>query len=308
MRVVVERVSKTFVDRRGREVVALRQVDLAVESQEFVALLGPSGCGKSTLLNIIAGLLPATSGQVYFEGEARLGRPTSATVFQEFALFPWRTVRANVEFGLEELDVSGADRAERTRRCLEMTGLAGFEGRYPHQLSGGMRQRVGIARALAVEPAVLLMDEPFSALDAQTRTLMMEELLAIWARTRQSILCVTHNIQDEQLTALETDPSRVKQFNAVRKALGLMETNLRSHSLQTHEFHGMRGPNGAKVFESYAQNRTPVQAQAVGGQGRQDPSSTTVQGTKVINPCQAMSEEEKRIHLAQQSPPRHPLV
>jgi len=196
MRVVVERVSKTFVDRRGREVVALSQVDLAVESQEFVALLGPSGCGKSTLLNIIAGLLPATSGQVYFEGEARPGRSTSATVFQEFALFPWRTVRANVEFGLEELGVSGADRAERTRRCLEMTGLAGFEGRYPHQLSGGMRQRVGIARALAVEPAVLLMDEPFSALDAQTRTLMMEELLAIWARTRQSILYVTHNIQE----------------------------------------------------------------------------------------------------------------
>ena len=196
MRVVVERVSKTFADRQGREVVALRRVDFAVESQEFVALLGPSGCGKSTLLNVIAGLLPATSGQVYFEGEARSGRPMSATVFQEFALFPWRTVRANVEFGLEELGVSALDRIERTRRYLDMAGLAGFEGKYPHQLSGGMRQRVGIARALAVEPAVLLMDEPFSALDAQTRTLMMEELLAIWERTRQSILYVTHNIQE----------------------------------------------------------------------------------------------------------------
>jgi NitT/TauT family transport system ATP-binding protein len=196
MRVVVERVSKTYADRRGREVVALRQVDLAVESQEFVALLGPSGCGKSTLLGIIAGLLPATSGQVYFEGEARPGRPTSATVFQEFALFPWRTVRANVEFGLEELGVSRSERVERTRRYLEMAGLTGFEGKYPHQLSGGMRQRVGIARALAVEPAVLLLDEPFSALDAQTRTLMMDELLGIWARTRQSILYVTHNIQE----------------------------------------------------------------------------------------------------------------
>src|SRR4030095_14291063 len=121
MRVVVERVSKTFVDWRGRQVAASREVDLAVESQEFVALLGPSGCGKSTLLNIIAGLLPATSGQVYFEGEARPGRPTSATVFQEFALFPGRPVRANVEFALEKLGVSGPDRAERTRRCLEMT-------------------------------------------------------------------------------------------------------------------------------------------------------------------------------------------
>jgi NitT/TauT family transport system ATP-binding protein len=147
-------------------------------------------------LNIIAGLLPVTSGQVYFEGEARPGRPMSATVFQEFALFPWRTVRANVEFGLEELGVAGPERVERTRRYLDMAGLAGFEGKYPHQLSGGMRQRVGIARALAVEPAVLLLDEPFSALDAQTRTLMMDDLLAIWSRTRQSILYVTHNIQE----------------------------------------------------------------------------------------------------------------
>jgi NitT/TauT family transport system ATP-binding protein len=197
MRVVVERVSKSFADRLGRTVVALSQVDFAVEPQEFVALLGPSGCGKSTLLNIIAGLLPASSGQVYFEGEPRAGRaPITATVFQEFALFPWRTVRANVEFGLEELGVSGFERAERTRYYLDMAGLQGFEGKYPHQLSGGMRQRVGIARALAVEPAVLLMDEPFSALDAQTRALMMEELLGIWSRTRQSILYVTHNIQE----------------------------------------------------------------------------------------------------------------
>jgi NitT/TauT family transport system ATP-binding protein len=137
-----------------------------------------------------------TSGQVNFEGEAGPGRPVSATVFQEFALFPWRTVRANVEFGLEELGVSGVERIERTRRYLDMTGLAGFEAKYPHQLSGGMRQRVGIARALAVEPAVLLLNEPFSALDAQTRTLMMDELLTIWARTRHSILYVTHNIQE----------------------------------------------------------------------------------------------------------------
>ncbi len=196
MRVVVDRVSKTYTDRRGRDVVALGQVDFAVEAQEFVALLGPSGCGKSTLLSIIGGLLSPSSGQVYFEGEPRAGRPMSATVFQEFALFPWRTVRANVELGLEELAISGLERAERARHYLDMTGLAGFEAKYPHQLSGGMRQRVGIARALAVEPAVLLLDEPFSALDAQTRTLMMDELLAIWERTRQSILYVTHNIQE----------------------------------------------------------------------------------------------------------------
>lgn len=214
MRIVVDRVSKTYPDRAGRAVAALGEVELAVESEEFVALLGPSGCGKSTLLGIIAGLLPATSGRVYFEGELRPGRPTAATVFQEFALFPWRTVRANVEFGLEELGVSGPERVERARRYLEMTGLAGFEGKFPHQLSGGMRQRVGIARALAVEPAVLLMDEPFSALDAQTRTLMMEELLGIWERTRQSILYVTHNIQEavfmaDRVVVLSRRPGQV---------------------------------------------------------------------------------------------------
>jgi NitT/TauT family transport system ATP-binding protein len=214
MRVVVEGVSKTYTDRRGRDVVALSQVDLAVEPEEFVALLGPSGCGKSTLLNIIGGLLPASSGRVYFEGESREGRPMAATVFQEFALFPWRTARANVEFGLEELGVSGFERAERTRHYLDMTGLAGFESKYPHQLSGGMRQRVGIARALAVEPAVLLLDEPFSALDAQTRTLMMEELLGIWERTRTSIVYVTHNIQEavymaDRVVVLSRRPGRV---------------------------------------------------------------------------------------------------
>jgi len=196
MRVIVDRLSKTYHDRRGQDLVALDGIDLAVEPEEFVAILGPSGCGKSTLLGIIAGLLPASSGEVAFEGERRPGQPLTATVFQEFALFPWRTAQANVEFGLEELGLAPAERRERSARFIAMTGLDGFEGKYPHQLSGGMRQRVGIARALAVDPAVLLMDEPFSALDAQTRTLMMEELLGIWERTRTSILYVTHNIQE----------------------------------------------------------------------------------------------------------------
>ncbi len=214
MRVIVDALSKTFRDRTGHEVVALERISLTVESEEFVAILGPSGCGKSTLLNIIAGLLPATAGQVLFEGEQRPARLPAATVFQEFALFPWRTVQANVEFGLEELGMPPAERAQRARRVLDMTGLGGFETKYPHQLSGGMRQRVGIARALAVEPAVLLMDEPFSALDAQTRTLMMEELLGIWERTRQSILYVTHNIQEavfmaDRVAVLSRRPGRL---------------------------------------------------------------------------------------------------
>ncbi len=213
MRVVVERLSKTYVDRRGQAVPALRDVSLTVASEEFLALLGPSGCGKSTLLGVVAGLTPATSGAVYFEGEPA-GRPLTAMVFQEFALFPWRTVQGNVEFGLEELGVARAERRRRAAAFLELMGLAGFEDRYPHQLSGGMRQRVGIARALAVDPAVLLMDEPFSALDAQTRQLMQEELLAIWERTRQTILYVTHNIQEavymaDRVVVLSRRPGRV---------------------------------------------------------------------------------------------------
>ncbi|MBI2016078.1 MAG: ABC transporter ATP-binding protein [Candidatus Rokubacteria bacterium] len=196
MRVAVERVSKTYADRRGASVEALRDVSLTVDAEEFVALLGPSGCGKSTLLALVAGLLAPSAGAIYFEGDLPPGRAATAMVFQEFALFPWRTVQANVEFGLEEAGLPAAARAARARDLIQLTGLAGFEARYPHQLSGGMRQRVGIARALAVDPAVLLMDEPFSALDAQTRQLMQEELLQIWERTRTTILYVTHNIQE----------------------------------------------------------------------------------------------------------------
>ena len=206
--------SKSYADRRGRAVEALRDVSLTVEAEEFVALLGPSGCGKSTLLNMVAGLLAPSGGAIHFEGVEAPGRPLTAMVFQEFALFPWRTVRANVEFGLEELGIPAGARGRRARELIELTGLAGFEAKYPHQLSGGMRQRVGIARALAVDPSVLLMDEPFSALDAQTRQLMQEELLAIWERTRKTILYVTHNIQEacymaDRVVVLSRRPGRV---------------------------------------------------------------------------------------------------
>ena len=219
MRVVLDRVSKTYADRHGHAVHALDDVSATVASEEFVALLGPSGCGKSTLLNIVAGLLEPSRGAVYFEGAAAttasgIGRHPTAMVFQEFALFPWRTVQKNVEFGLEEAGMAAGDRAREARRFIELTGLAGFETKYPHQLSGGMRQRVGIARALAVDPAVLLMDEPFSALDAQTRQLMQEELLAIWERTRKTIVYVTHNIHEavymaDRVIVLSRRPGRV---------------------------------------------------------------------------------------------------
>ena len=214
MRVVVERVSKVYADRAGHTLRAHDGIDLVVDAEEFVAVLGPSGCGKSTLLNLIAGLLAPSEGAIWLDGELSPGRAATAMVFQEFALFPWRTVQANVEFGLEEMGVAAAERARRARHQLDMTGLAGFETKYPHELSGGMRQRVGIARALAVEPAVLLMDEPFSALDAQTRQLMQEELLAIWERTRKTIVYVTHNIHEavymaDRVVVLSRRPGRV---------------------------------------------------------------------------------------------------
>jgi NitT/TauT family transport system ATP-binding protein len=214
VRVVVERVSKVYGDRAGHAVRALDGIDLAVQAQEFVAVVGPSGCGKSTLLNLLAGLLAPSEGAIWLDGDLPADRAPTEMVFQEFALFPWRTVRANVEFGLEERGVPAGERARRAARYIAMTGLAGFETKYPHELSGGMRQRVGIARALAVEPAVLLMDEPFSALDAQTRQLMQEELLAIWERARQTIVYVTHNIQEavfmaDRVVVLSRRPGRI---------------------------------------------------------------------------------------------------
>ncbi len=201
MRLVIEDVSKTYRDRDGRSVEALAGISLAVEPQEVVAIVGPSGCGKSTLLNIVAGLLPASSGRVYFEGAAEGGRPLSAVVFQEFALFPWRTVLDNVCFGLEEQGIPVGRRRQVAREFLDLVALTGFEDKFPHQLSGGMRQRVGIARALAVNPHLLLMDEPLSALDAQARALMQMELVRLWEKTRKSILYVTHSIHEAVLLA-----------------------------------------------------------------------------------------------------------
>ena len=220
MNVVLEAVGKTFADRAGRGVEALAGVSFTAEAEELLAIVGPSGCGKSTLLNMVAGLLSPSTGAIAFEGDVPTGRPPTAMVFQEFALFPWRTVQANVELGLEERGVPAVERRAVARRFIELTGLAGFEGKYPHQLSGGMRQRVGIARALAVDPAVLLMDEPFSALDAQTRQLMQEELLAIWERTRQTILYVTHNIHEavwmaDRVVVLSRRPARVLEIVTV---------------------------------------------------------------------------------------------
>ena len=187
---------KTYESRDG-SVIALEDVSLRVRDFEFVSILGPSGCGKSTLLRIIDGLASADSGQVLMDGRP-VDRPTQERgfVFQSFNLFPWRTVRGNIEFGMEIKGVAKDERRIVSDRLIELVGLAGFTQRYPHELSGGMQQRVGIARALAIDPAVLLMDEPFGGLDAQTREDMQDELLRIWAARKKTVLFVTHSIEE----------------------------------------------------------------------------------------------------------------
>ncbi len=181
---------------------AIRDVDLAVAPGEFCVLVGPSGCGKTTLLRILAGLDRPTSGTLDLAGPAG-GPPRNAMVFQGRSVFPWLTVRANVEYGLKLRGVGRRERRAVSDRLLETVGLAGFARTYPHQLSGGMRQRVAIARALAVDPDILLMDEPFGALDEQTRYLLQDELLRIWESTGKTVVFITHSI-DEAITLADT--------------------------------------------------------------------------------------------------------
>lgn len=217
MRIVVDHIGKEYVSRSGQRVVALSDIQLEIGDEEFVVLVGPSGCGKSTLLNMVGGLLAPTTGRIYFEGEGEEREPRVGIVFQEVGLFPWRTVAENIGFGLEETPLSLAERRDRVEYYIEMVGLKGFENAFPNQLSGGMRQRAGIARTLAIRPDLLLMDEPFSALDAQTRTLMQEELLRIWERQRLSTLYVTHNIQEavylaDRVVVLSRRPGRIVEI------------------------------------------------------------------------------------------------
>ncbi|MEH7254421.1 ABC transporter ATP-binding protein [Neobacillus niacini] len=239
MKVVVNDVSKTYKDKKGREVTALQNINFSINQNEFVVLVGPSGCGKSTLLNIVGGLLSSSKGGVYFEGLAGDKEPTLGIVFQEIALFPWRTVYENVIFGLEEQGVSKSEQKEKGQFYIDMVGLTGFENAYPKQLSGGMRQRAGIARAFAVHPDLLLMDEPFSALDAQTRTIMLEELVGIWQKTRLSTLYVTHNIQEavylaDRVIVLSRHPGQIK--NIIHIDLPKVGRNKEEHVLKFEDY------------------------------------------------------------------------
>ena len=218
-RLVLKGVEKTFRARRGA-VQALYDINLTLEDGEFVSVVGASGCGKSTLLRIVAGLEPATGGELTLDNAPLLaaGRDRGM-VFQQYTLYPWLSALDNVEFGLRHLPKK--ERAEVARRFLDVVGLLDFAGSYPFQLSGGMQQRVAIARALALRPSILLMDEPFGALDAQTRSLMQELLLSIWERDRSSVLFVTHDIDEaiflaDRICVLSTKPGRVREIIDVR--------------------------------------------------------------------------------------------
>jgi NitT/TauT family transport system ATP-binding protein len=196
-KILVRSITKTFASKDGSTVGALSGVSLSVNDGEFVSIVGPSGCGKSTLLYIVGGFVPPTAGEVLVNG-ARVERPgrDRGIVFQEYALFPWRTVLENITYGLEEMGMRRPEATARGMRLIQVMGLTGFEKRYPRELSGGMKQRVAIARTLAYDPEVLLMDEPFAALDAQTRELMQEELLRTWRENKKTVLFVTHNVEE----------------------------------------------------------------------------------------------------------------
>ena len=236
-------VNKVF-DAAGRAVVALKDIDLAIPRGQFTCLLGPSGCGKSTLLNAVAGFAQPTAGTIAVDGRRVTGPgPERGMVFQEYALFPWMTVEQNIRFGLEIKRLGGAEIARRVGDLLELLALADFRHRYPKDLSGGMRQRVAIARVLALDPPILLMDEPFGALDALTRRNLQDELLRLWAALKKTILFVTHSIEEavylaDRIVVMTYRPGTVKRdlmvelerprdpsapaFNALKRALGVM--------------------------------------------------------------------------------------
>jgi NitT/TauT family transport system ATP-binding protein len=249
----IDHVGKVFTTG-GRDVVALDNISLEIPAGQFTCLLGPSGCGKSTLLNAVAGFAPPTTGSITAEGKPVTGPgPERGMVFQEYALFPWMTVEQNVGFGLE---IKGVPRDEIKRRVgelLALLSLADFRQRYPKDLSGGMRQRVAIARVLALDSPIMLMDEPFGALDALTRRNLQDELLRIWAELKKTILFVTHSIEEaiylaDRIVVMTYRPGTVKrdimvelarprdpaspEFNALKRELGMlvMEEQQRHHS------------------------------------------------------------------------------
>ncbi|SEM31903.1 ABC transporter ATP-binding protein [Bradyrhizobium sp. OK095] len=213
----IDRVSQVFQTSARKDHVALSDISLTIEEGAFVSILGPSGCGKSTLLYIVGGFVSPTSGAATMKGQAITGPgPDRGPVFQEFALFPWKTVLGNVMYGPRQQGVRAIEAEAQSRTLIEMVGLKGYENFYPKELSGGMKQRVALARTLAYHPEVLLMDEPFGALDAHTRTRLQNDLLNIWERDRKTVLFVTHSVDEavflsDKVVMMSKSPGRIRQ-------------------------------------------------------------------------------------------------
>lgn len=248
----VESLEKVFYTKE-KNITALKDISFSAKEGEFVVFVGPSGCGKTTLLRIIAGLEKPTRGEVIFNempieelsDERHITECIWCMVFQEYALFPWRTVLGNVTFGLENMKIKRKEREKIARSYIDLVGLRGFENRYPHELSGGMKQKVGIARALAVDPEIMLMDEPFGSLDAQTRNMLQTELLRIWNTTGKTILFVTHSVDEavflaDRIFVLTARPGKVKK---------IVEVNLeRTRDRTSVEFNEIRA-EALKILE-----------------------------------------------------------
>jgi NitT/TauT family transport system ATP-binding protein len=237
--IVADHVTKIYQDiERGEDVVALRDFSLTVRPNEFLAILGPSGCGKSTFLNIVAGFEAATSGQVKVDGTRVTGPGADrGVVFQDFALFPWLTVEQNIEFGLRNQAMPAKERKALSQSLIRLVHLEGFAHRYPRELSGGMKQRVAIARVLATNSRILLMDEPFGALDALTRYAMQKQLLEIWAKHQKMVVFITHSIDEalflaDRVVILSARPGRILEIIEI--------TDPRPRDLTSASFNEMR--------------------------------------------------------------------
>jgi len=220
----IKNIYKSFKQKDGSDLTVLNNIDFTIKEGEFISLLGPSGCGKSTLLNIVSGLEEANSGEIIIDGSPIKGPGSDrGVVFQEAALFPWLNVLENVKFGLKNKGISESEINETALKYIKKVHLSKFKESYPHQLSGGMRQRAAIARALAMNPKILLMDEPFGALDEQTRMMLHYELQKIWLETRKTILFVTHNIREavqlsDRIVVFGIQPGRIKEIFEVKAA------------------------------------------------------------------------------------------
>ena len=255
VKVKIDNVRRVFNTRNG-EMIALNGVSLDIMENEFICVVGPSGCGKSTLLNIIAGLLEPTSGKVYCDGKEVTGTGTErGVVFQQYALFPWMTVLKNVMFGLNLKGIKGKEAEEIAMKYIKMVQLEDFINHYPKELSGGMKQRVAIARAYAVNPSILLMDEPFGALDAQTRTQLQTELLETWEKERKTCFFITHDVDEaiilaQKVIIMSARPGRIKEIVDINIPYPrTQETKM------TKEFLDLKNHIWGQVYQEYLEVR-----------------------------------------------------